>query len=221
MINKMKQISEWKYEELPTPRSKREYIDIAHKIIHAREILLNSDGWEIVSKPQNFDDVMSEKKYIDDSGVAMMRVSGFAKLKNGQTIHTLANELFNPTDESQKRLFDNILMYEKINSITDNIIVSKIIGQVTGISNREFISLRTMKYTDDKYIIAIQSINDENHPFDDNCVRGIITSGIELSLLTDNIVEIKSIEHIDPKGWIPNMVVNAFVTLAGGWINKI
>jgi START domain len=212
---------EWEYSDLPTPVKKEEYEAVASDALADRRVLMSEKGWDTVKNTGDPDDVIVEKKDIDDSGVAAVRVTGFVKLTEGRTLRDLAHQLFSPTKEFQCRLYESVIEYKRLKKVTTSISVGRTVGEATGISNREFVALRTIEQSGDGYLIAIQSINDADYPFDSNCVRGTFRVGYELTPVTDNIVQIRSVEHVNPKGWVPGMIINTFISAAGGWIDRI
>jgi len=213
--------STWEIEGLSAPKSKKEYAKLAKQVLADRCVKLASNGWEIVQEAKECDDITIEKKELPGSGVAAVRVTGFAKMENGKTIDDLANDMFNPSEKFQKRLYESVTSYKRIKKISSSIVVGRTIGSTSGISDREFIAMRTIEKNDDGYLIALQSINDEEFPHDPNCVRGTFCNGMQLTPLSDTIIQITSYEHIDPRGWVPGMVINSFISSAGGWISKV
>lgn len=215
--------TEWKYDDLPTPQTEKEYTQLSRSVLKERKRIIDSAGseWTTVREAVEYDDVCIEKKPFQGSDIEIIRVTGFVKLEKGKTIDDLAMQLYRPTFAQRKALQPSIIEYKKIKTVSDNIHVSRTVGQKTGITNREFIALRTYEKTADGYLIGIQSINDKEHPFDPNCVRATNASGTELSMVTDSIVQIVSVDHIDPKGWIPAMIINSYVDSAGDWIKTL
>jgi START domain len=213
--------SEWKYDDLPTPQSDMEYSKLARDVLRHRKRMIDSDGWETVKDAVEYDDVSIEKKAIEGSDIAIVRVTGFAKLENGKTIDDLMMQLFNPTLEQRRELQSSVTEHSRLKNVSEHINISRTVGRQTGLSDREFITMRTYEKTDDGYMVAVQSINDEDHPFDSNCVRATSMSGTLMTTVTDSIVQIASIDHIDPKGWVPSAIINSFISSAGDWISKV
>lgn len=233
--NPSEDVIQWKYDDIPTPLSKKDYIDVA---VTALEDFKNknndNDGWSVVVEAIGPDDVLIEKKTIDGSDISIVRSTGYIKLNEGETIKDLMFQLFDSIDDKRsesckklcgrprKSLHDNIIEFSKLATITDNIYISRTIGACTGLTSREFIALRTYEpCSNGGYLMAVQSINIKKYIFDQNYIRGICSSGVELTSITDDIVQLVSIEHIEPKGWVPAAIINWFTSTAGDWIKAL
>ena len=214
---------EWKYDEISTPKTEEDYKSVGQEILRKRSELIHDDnGWTTVSCPENEDDITAVKieQKVINSSIATVRVTGYVKLE-GKTIKELAKELFDPTEESRKKLYTSVVSYDKLKDINPYINVGRTVGESTGITNRELLAMRILNKIKNGYLIGVESINDENIPFDPSCVRGVNRSGVQLSSVTDSIVQIISVDFIDPKGWVPGMVINSFISSAGDWIKRL
>lgn len=213
---------EWEYRELESPQNKKEYQKVGRSALRDRRELLDSDGWEIVSEASDPDSINIEKKIGDDSGVAMVRVTGYAKIDDERTIKDLAHSLFDPSEKLQKKMYDSVDSYEKTHTISDNLLIGHTIAKVSGISNREFVALRTIEENSDgSYLVVVQSINHPDYLHTSSAVRGTFRNGIELTPVTDSIVQIRAVEHVNPKGWVPGFIINSFIADAGSWIHRL
>lgn len=212
----------WEIEELDTPQNRNDFKRIAKEMIKNRQDLMDSDDWVIVKDASDFDEVLIETKDIQDSNIIMTKATGFCKLQKGEDLRSLAMDIFDPTLKLKRNaLHENISEYEKIKSVRDNIEVVRMEAYCPGVTNRDFLVLRTYEKIGDTYLIAVESINHPDHPFDPNCVRGVARSGVWVSMLTDEVAQIISIDHVDPRGWIPSMLINTLVTASGSWIEKL
>jgi START domain len=212
--------SQWKHDDLPTPTTKKEYQKLATSVLSKRRELIDTHGWTMVHDAEDLDDVIIEKKEIGNSGIATIRVTGFIKLEGGKIIDDLAKEIFDPTEKLQKRIYESVTEYKRVRKVSSKIVVGRTVAQASGITNREFLAMRTIESTSNGYLIGIQSINDEDHPHDSSCVRGTFKNGIELTPVMDGVVQVRTVDHIDPKGWVPGMLINSFIGTAGNWIKR-
>jgi hypothetical protein len=70
-------------------------------------------------------------------------------------------------------------------------------------------------------LIGIQSINDQSYPFDTNSVRGVSHSGILIEPFSETQLKVVSVDHLDPKGWVPSYMVNLYTSTAGDWLKNL
>jgi len=206
---------QWKYDELPTPLTKEDYLNLADQATAEKMEWINSDGWEFM---QNNNGVLLEQKPLEGSNISVVKAS--ATLTNVD-FNTLFHNLYQPTLQERKKLYDEILTNDLIKEKDENnkITHSKFQGP-TGITSREFVTLKTKKAINDGYLICVHSINDENIPFTENFVRGTTRCG---TLITpnDNGIEVITVEHVDPKGWIPTVIINQFKGKVGQRLTRM
>lgn len=211
---------EWKYDNLQTPETLEEYQELSITILNHTEQLINSpfDEWTLF-KDGN---VLVQQKQVPNSSITIVRCTSYITVRENNTLINLAERLYDPTLEQTKELNNNIISYSNIKTITDDCSISKTLITMPNASNREFITLRTIKQThQDAFLIAIQSINDASHIFSPNTIRGVITSGISLERITRDKIKIITIDHIDPKGWILTRTINQHKETAADWIEKL
>jgi hypothetical protein len=135
--------------------------------------------------------------------------------------------LYSPTKGERKKVYKESIDHKVIQTFgsTYHIGYSLFEAPYT-VTNRAFLALRSVALLDDgSYIISIRSINRKDVPFDTNYVRGISNCDIHISLAeiegNPNCVKIVSVDHIDPKGWIPTYIINSFKSRAGEFLNNI
>jgi hypothetical protein len=215
---------EWKYDDLPSPDNDDQYINLSEICIEKRKQMIDSKGWSLVKTRKNLKhggEIVIESKPVEGSDIMIVRVTGYIRLAEGMNLDNLAQQLYDPTFEERKRLNENVTGYEKLKSIVDSVFVNRTVASALGITDREFVALKTYERTGMGYVIATQSINSKEYPFDPNCVRGVSSCGMELTMVSDTVVKIVSVDHIDPKGWVPGMIINSFIETSGDWLETL
>jgi len=81
--------------------------------------------------------------------------------------------------------------------------------------------MRTIEKTNYGYLLAVQSVNDKKYPFDSDYVRGIFRTGLQIIPVTDHVVQVVMFGHIDPRGWIPEFMVNYHIDTSADWIGRV
>jgi len=176
------------------------------------------DGWQPFHEEEG---VVIHEKTLPDSSIQIIKAIGTLK---GVDLEQLWRALYNAPLEEKKKISDDILSHKVLKEIDDNVHVSYTqYNASTGISGREFVQVRAhRKLEDGSHLLTVTSINYKDQPFGEGFVRGIVRSG---SLYTPipgtNNVSVVNVDHIDPKGWIPQVVVNAFKKKASQRILKL
>jgi len=77
-------------------------------------------------------------------------------------------------------------------------------------SNRDFVyKLQLIKQTSDELIYKMYSVNTELMPETKKYIRGEIFESIyTLTKINENLTRVELSYHADPKGWLPNWIVN-------------
>lgn len=204
---------EWKYDDLKTPIVDEEYLKLAKDSLDERLEWIKRMDFRKLST--SYDNVLLEEGDVPGSSITMVRAS--AILYN-VSIEKLWKVAFSSSLEEKKEVFDDVIFHDKVKTINNDVHVAfSKYSAPTGIYPREFLSLRAHKQLDDgSHLIAVESINMEDYPFSDNFVRGVSMSGtLIIPLKNDEItghsrIKIITVDHIEPKGWIPTFVINAF-----------
>lgn len=213
---------EWEYVDLPSPQTTEEYEELASNTLDKRLRQINSSGWSNLKTAESNDGVSIETKPVEGSDIVMVRVRGTVNLRPGQTIDDILMTLHEPTLSQKKELYHSVVDYEILNRIDDRTHISRTVAQTTGISDREFINIRTyILQPDGSYLLGVQAINYKSFPFDAYAVRGTSNSGILIEEINESTAQITSVDHIDPKGWVPVFVVDSFLGSAGDWIKRL
>lgn len=205
------------YDELPTPISAKDFMDLSRDLIREKIDWINSDGWEVI---HDEDGIIIEERAIEGSDIELVRASS---VLTGVNYHELIELAYNSSIEERKKVSDDIIDHEVLDYIADNIhvCISKYEAPI-GITNREFVNLRTHKpLSTEKHVIVVHSINYDKAPSDSDYIRGTNRNGVLFEKLNDSAVKITTVDHVDPKGWIPAIVINAFKKKAGIRIKKI
>jgi|AntRauTorckE6833_2_1112554.scaffolds.fasta_scaffold07579_2 hypothetical protein len=197
----------WKYDELPTPKTEEECINVINTTNKELLKLANSNGWDLIDKKNN---IILEKKSINGSNIDIVKSTLIIEEID---IDELAKFYIYPTFEQRKSIYHNLLsnnIIENNEQSNFNITYSQFEGEF-GVDPREFITIKSIKKFDNGYMITSCSINYEDIPFNNNFIRGVNKSGIILIpaiINNKHIIKLTSIDHIDPKGNIPSFVVN-------------
>lgn len=210
----------WKYDDLPTFTLNNEegLKKEAENILETRyRWLKQGKTWTVFYDEDN---ILVEERPVRDSSITMIRAT--TVLKNVD-IEKILNWVYKSTYEEKRVLSDDINSHNVEKVINENVRVGKsVYNGKMGVSNREFLTLRTYKKLDAKnYIVAIQSINVESIPFGEGVVRGSSNCGTFLELLDNGDVKIITVDHIDPRGWVPSFVVNAYKKKAVERLQKL
>eukprot|EP01089_Gocevia_fonbrunei_P011832 TRINITY_DN2621_c0_g1_i1.p1 TRINITY_DN2621_c0_g1~~TRINITY_DN2621_c0_g1_i1.p1 ORF type:complete len:430 (+),score=102.94 TRINITY_DN2621_c0_g1_i1:76-1365(+) len=196
--------------ELPSPITVDDYKQVAEQCL---EQVLNmyhegsEDGWKEIPF-ESFcgpNDVNLYDKNQPDDVVNFLKVEG--------SVNISAEELFevlSATDEQLKKKFERqIISFEIIERITDNIIVVRARVQAPfPVTNREVVSLMSTTITKDGlYVTFGQSINHPACLTSGNFIRAAGLLGSVIKPINDNVCHLTKITKLDPKGMIPNWVV--------------
>ncbi len=210
----------WGYKDLPTLKSKNDYLNISKNLFDNALSTIYSPGWD---KYKFAERVLLEEKYVKGSDIPVVRISSV--LENVD-LHQIVQYFYAPSFEERKQVYKELLAHVVIDKITDNIHVaySKFKIPVPFISDRDFISLRMVwELEDGSFIICVSSINREDVPFYPKYVRGSSHSYIHCKKVEgrSNCVKVVSVDHINPRGWIPIPIVNFFKGESHQWLVRL
>ena len=214
--------NEWYYENIPTPMSKEEYVAIGEQALSEVMDVVSSEGWNVLHEK---DGVLIEDKYVDGSDVTAIRVSTVLTNVN---VDKIVQFIHSPTFEQRKPIYDKLIDHKIVEVVEPwiNVAHSKFTAPF-GVTNRDFLAMRCLgKQEDGTFVIACRSINRSDVPFDnDNYVRGVSNSNIYVFPIQKedgtSDVRVVSVDHVDPKGWVPTAVVNSFKATMGDWLIKL
>lgn len=209
--------NQWKYENLPTPLVTSDYNSLVEKIEKARLRILNSTSWKSI---KNEGGVSIEEAKVEGSNIDAVRVVGFI---DDVDFMKAVQLLFNPSYDERVKFQDTLLENTVVKVINSNAFVGKSVYKApTGVSNREFVYFKTKKKIDDnRYLICTQSINFEDAPFGSGVTRGSCANVIEITKLSDTRIKISSVDHVDPRGWVPALMINSYKLKAADWIHQL
>ncbi len=214
---------QWKYDELQT-LSDGNVEQISDKSMKDRFEWINEksgeNGWSVYAVES---DVTIEEKDINNSGIPLIRAT---KILKNVDINKISDLVFDSSLEEKQELSDEILLHEKIKTFTDKCHLARSIYKIPflGISDREFLALRTRVVNDNdgSVLIGVESVNNEDNKFDGQCVRGISICATYLKPIPDsNDCKIVTLDLINPKGAIPTFVINSYKKKAAFRINRI
>lgn len=211
----------WSYEELETPISKEEYLKVGDNAERTILEWIYSDDYTLIRNENN---VLLEQKPIIGSKISAAKATGVV---SNIEFNRLVDILFTNDVDKRRELYDDLLENEVVKVIDDNnVVINSKFQAPSGIAPREFVALKRRTYFDDgSCMITMYSINNKDNPFNEEYVRGVCRTGILLSPLVgedgkilDGMINVIKLDHIDPKGWVPSMVINMY---AGKVADKI
>jgi hypothetical protein len=187
--------------------------DMIKQSIH----LLEPDGWTKFAEKNGF---VIDEKIIAGSNVSGLKTCCHVDLGN-KTIMDIVDLIYNPT----KEMYNELVLNEVIEDISNNIHIAHSEFYVSSlVSNREFLILRFYEKLDNGcYFVCTKSIKRDNYPLPRNNanVEGNAFRCVILKPLPDNKIDLTSLDHIEPNGWIPDTIVNSFKSSANNWIIKM
>ncbi|AYV77273.1 MAG: START domain containing protein [Barrevirus sp.] len=211
---------QWKYDNLSTPREVKEYENVKRDIIKTTLDWTDSnDGWTHFGI---VDDVTLESREIPGSGITATRGT---MIFNGNNFNKFVDSLFESSDESKKKIFEDMESNTIVRTIdNDNVVIHSQFRAPPTISWREFVTLKSRTVLNDgRHVITATSINDQDVPFTKGYVRGIVVSGMVVTPPSNgnNSIKIVKVEHVDPKGWLPVSLINMMKGKVGKTLAKM
>jgi len=206
----------YKYDELPTPATIEEFVEIANNATAQRLIWLYGgfhEGWKIIHANNDHEHTNDGKYlFIEELKVLSSKIDivKASSILENVDINDIIRFYYNCDLTEKQKVDPDIMRHDHLQTITDNIqIYHSQYKTPFGITNREFVAMRILTPLDNGgFLITIHSINRQDVPFNNNFVRGISNSGTLLIPKPDGKIQITTVDHIDPKGWIPSMIVN-------------
>lgn len=209
---------EWKYDELPTPIQGRDYENVRDKVLTKTLKWADSnDGW---SHFDVVDGVTLESKAVDKSGITATRGTLKAKCAD---FNKFINNLYDSSDESKKKIFEDMVSNKVIKNIDENnMVVHSQFKAPTPVYWREFVVLKSkVLLKDGRYAITAISINEKSVPFSKGYVRGVAISAMIVSNNGDGTITLVKVEHLNPKGWLPVALINMMKGKVGKTLAKM
>ena len=217
----------WKYDELSTPITNEQYIDLANHAVEQRLSWLYGgiiDGWHAIhtigNDNNNNNYVLIEELKLDTSKIDVVRASTVLENVNMDDVV----RFYYDGDLNERQKVDPDIMYHNyVEKITDNILVFHSQYKTPfGVTKREFVAMRILTPLENGgFLITIHSINRQDIPFSKDFVRGVSNSSTLLLPQKDGKIQITTVDHIDPKGWIPTMIINNYKKKAGNKLLQI
>jgi hypothetical protein len=194
-----------------------DYTDLFNSSINEVLPIVNSDGW---TKLATTNGVLIEEKSIDNSEVTLIRTSYMLQNVN---LDKLIKHIHNPTHEERKLVYTKLKDHHTLQTFDEHMVVAKSqFNTPYPVVDREFVALRSKKLLySGQYLISIRSIHRPDQLLTADHVRGTSNSNIYVSPQENNTVKIVSVDHVDPKGWLPGYLVNSFKETAGEWLNNL
>lgn len=209
--------SSWKYPELPSPVTAEDFIAVAKEALEHRKQLVNDPGWESFQKNP---DVSVDTLKVPGSNIEVVRAS---MILENVDIEAVFNCFYLAELDEKKKVDPNITDHRFVGKINDNVIITySRYNTPFMVTNREFLVVRTFeKLENGGYVVAIQSVNIETEPFKHDVVRAFSNCATFLEPVDNNKVIITTMDHIEPKGWIPVPIVNSYKKKTADKLRKI
>ena len=210
--------TKWQYDDIPTPKTPPEFDNLRNETLEAILMLADADDWTHFSI---VDGVTLESKHIPETNITATR--GTMTFKGN--FNTFVDNLFESSDASKKKIFEDMVLNTVVRTIDDNnMVVHSQFRAPPTVSWREFVVLKSRMVLDDgRHVITAVSINDETVPFSKGYVRGVAISGMIVTPPKegDNMIKIVKVEHVDPKGWLPIALINMMKGKVGKTLAKM
>ena len=209
LFNKPKLPMPSHYPELETPKTELDFSILSNTSlnnIHTK-LTSNSKLWQLVT---NQDGILLEECLNNNTTTTSMRATCVLQNLN-LVLDNLAQELFAPTLEQRKKIYDELLHHEIIRYIDkDTVIIYSQYKSPSLISNRDFYCLWSRRELPFGWLFSVESLNTQEINQNPDFVRGTTSSGMLIEQIKDNSYKLIMIEQIDPRGWVPNKAMNIF-----------
>jgi len=212
------------YPDLPTPQTKEEYLQLAKDKL--KSVLEEELPKELLSL--QFDD-FGDRGW---DGIELYDRPPEPDQPNCQGVKVIGTLPGTPKEiyeflwdvPTRKRIEPDLLEIEIVESIDNDLDVLRTrYGAPFPVSAREFVAIRYRfaNEEDNEYYIVSFSINHKAVKSDSSAVRGVL--GVNALIIRpvpgkDDKTELIRIVDVEPKGNIPNFVVNMTKTSAGGFV---
>lgn len=212
---------EWKYDELETPITDTEYIDVVTRGFN--EILsLNDKSWITIYDQDSI--IMEECVTENDKNIKFLKTTIYIKDVDADDFSRIT---YNADYQHIKKVYDGTLDHKIVKIITTDDTMDDIkichtkFRTPIGTSNRDMVVVKSRKLLEDgRYVHISKSINYEEIPFNKNFVRFCYTSGLIITQ-SDKNIKITSIDFIDPKGWVPKFIIDIITTTVSKRLTKL
>jgi hypothetical protein len=202
----------WSYDTLSTPINDQDFKILIERVQKDIYKWIDSKNWLVLSRTNN---VILEEESVNNSDISAIKGTIILNMKN-TSLNEFVDKLFSPLLKDKKKTYKDITMNKCVYIIdNDNIIVHSKFKTLTGpaglqpVSPREAVVLSSRKVLDDgSYLVTSQSINYKEIPFSKDHIRCIVKSGILITQLEDKKIKVVKAEHLEPKGWIPSIIIN-------------
>jgi len=201
--------TEQKTVEIPAPKSKEDYQALYESSLKILKDHVSSvEGWTKANTQEGFD--LFEKVEEGKESLHLVKTQGILKVSLEKAYALVSDTSM----ESRKRWDTELLYYNVVETITDNILLTHVgFNTPFPVTCRDFCAIRCTTEEDGvRYIWGCSIINsavpeDTTGKF----VRGmIIVSGFVFKPVDGEPDQclIANVNQVDPKGWIPAWVVN-------------
>eukprot|EP01091_Cochliopodium_minus_P005324 TRINITY_DN15274_c0_g1_i1.p1 TRINITY_DN15274_c0_g1~~TRINITY_DN15274_c0_g1_i1.p1 ORF type:complete len:228 (-),score=51.10 TRINITY_DN15274_c0_g1_i1:127-810(-) len=198
------------YDDIPTPVTDEDYIKIFQET--KQNVLKWEQGTE-EWKPVDvtYDDItLYEQEFSDNSGIYCMKAAGIIYNCSPQELLNINWEMDLKKRPWDKELVD-LKLVKTINETTE--VTQSRISAPYPVSHREFVDARCFSKESDGTIIFMTNSINCDIPQSSGCVRATNMSGMIMRPIQgQNAIHLTFVGKVNPRGWVPGMVVNMFKT---------
>lgn len=181
-----------------------DYNRVAEEAIKTRTEWFAQTDW---STFHDANGIKLELKRLPTSSIDVIRS---CTILHNVDIERIKDFYFGAGFEEKKKIDPDLIEHRVVQNITDNVLITHSRYAPNLIANREFVALRSVRQIPNGYIIAIHSIDYPGITPPYGVVRGLSFCGTLLERLDGNRVRIRTVDHIEPQGWVPSFIVNSF-----------
>ena len=175
-------------------------------------LMSQREGWEDLGEEEG----VRKGQMLSEAGIQMVRATG-------NLHHSVEKVCTFLLDHTKKKKWDDPLLETyPVRSFSERFkIMYELYDCPWPVSNRDLVRAFKVIDREDGVIIASRSI-DAGVPEKDGVVRAeVITYGFYLKRIGDNITELTFLACVDPKGMIPNFLINSMAAKQCDNVNKI
>ena len=180
--------------------------------------LMNKEDWELVKCEDN---VVTERKFLENSDIACFRSSGFVEA-NPEDLLEYVSKIYD-SFESVKQYDNDVIKYEVVEQLSDE---SRLCYQVNSmpwrIWARDVLYIQMVKKKGNNYWLFMHSVESPIRPLqNDQYVRAVINVSAYGFVPENDGCRVYRVAHINPGGLIPISVINNYADKTATVIKRL
>jgi len=202
----------WELPGLPSPTSREEFDKLneeAFNLINGWITGTQSEGWAPILPVEEGIELF--EKETSESGVHIIKCRGVIC---SVTCEELFELHWSTGLEERKRIAEDLLESKVLQKFSDTMKLTYSAWQSpVGVANRDFVSLRChKKFPDGSILMYGIGVNSKDQPMKEGFVRGVNKQGLKFVPHKTDPTKclLITVDYLDPKGWVPGMIVNMF-----------